>query len=204
MYQLKVEALSKRFGSRKVLSSLNFSLTTGQSLAIVGHNGSGKSTLLKVILSLFRPSKGTVKFMQGETLLNDEQIRSKTSFVAPYLNLYDHLTAEENLKFFATVAGGNVTGKEIDSLLALVGLDGRGMDYVSEYSSGMQQRLKYAVALLKKPDFLFIDEPSSNLDDDGKKIVTGIIEQYRSNSIIVIATNDKEEYALAEELCRLD
>jgi heme exporter protein A len=120
------------------------------------------------------------------------------------LSLYDHLTAEENLKFFASVAGDRVTGKEINNLLKGVGLEGRGLDDVAGYSSGMKQRLKYAVALLNKPAFLFLDEPTSNLDEAGKKIVTEIIERYRTESIIVIATNEKQEYGLAGEICRLD
>lgn len=203
MYSLIVENLGKRFGHRKVFSKINFELHSGDSIAIVGSNGSGKSTLLKVILSLLVPSKGTVEYKNEHTVLTDDNFRSYVSFVSPYLNLYDHLTAEENLVFFSTVAGFNVTGKEINFLLAKVGLEGRGMDYVMEYSSGMKQRLKYAVALLKKPEFLFLDEPTSNLDDDGKKIVFDIIEEYRKDSIILIATNEKEEYDLAKNIVRL-
>ena len=203
MYSLTVENLGKRFGARKVFSKINFDLHTGDSIAIVGSNGSGKSTLLKVILSLLVPSKGKVEYKNEHTVLDDDNFRSYISFVSPYLNLYDHLTAEENLVFFSTVAGFHVTGKEINALLAKVGLEGRGMDYVMEYSSGMQQRLKYAVALLKKPDFLFLDEPTSNLDDDGKKIVCDIIEEYRKDTIILIATNEKEEYDLAKNIVRL-
>ena len=113
--------------------------------------------------------------------------------ISPYLNLYDQLTAEENLKFFSTVSGLNITGKEIEALLVRVGLGGRGMDYVGGYSSGMKQRLKYATALLKNPGFLFLDEPTSNLDDDGKQIVFDIIKEYKPQSIVIIATNDKED-----------
>ncbi len=204
MNKLKVTEISKRFEARKVFSKISFELETGQSLAVVGPNGSGKSTMLKVLLSLLRPSRGTVEFIQDSTPMSDGQIRSAVSFVAPYLNLYDHLTAEENLKFFSTVAGSNVTGKEINSLLAKVGLEGRGQDFVLGYSSGMKQRLKYAVALLNNPKYLFLDEPSSNLDEAGKKVVNDIVEEYRNESIIVIATNEKEEYSLAEQLCRVN
>ena len=203
MFTLRTQNLSKRFGPRKVFSGINFELTTGQSLAVVGHNGSGKSTLLKVILSQLRPSKGKVEFLCDNGPMDDAGIRDNVSFVAPYLNLYDHLTAEENLKFFATVAGDSISGKQIDSLLARVGLEGRGLDYIEGYSSGMKQRLKYAAALLKNPSFLFLDEPTSNLDQDGKDIVFKVIEEFRRDSIIIIATNETEEYQLAEQLCRL-
>lgn len=204
MYRLSAQNISKRFGERKVFSKINFDLSTGQSLAIVGANGSGKSTLLKVILSIFRPTKGTIQFCENDKPIDEDSLRNKISFVAPYLNLYDQLTGEENLRFFSTVAGGSITGKRINELLDKVGLEGRGVDYVDGYSSGMKQRLKYAVAILKKPEFLFIDEPTSNLDDAGKRIVFDIVEEYRRNTIILIATNEREEYGLAEQLCRLN
>ena len=201
MYNLNVSGLSKRFGARKVFSDIDFALQTGQSLAVVGPNGSGKSTLLKVLLTLLRATRGKVSYLNDDKPMDEAAIRGGTSFVAPYLNLYDHLTAEENLVFFSSVAGDHVTGKDVNRLLAMVGLEGRGADFVAGYSSGMKQRLKYAVALLNKPQFLFLDEPTSNLDDAGKAIVTDIIEQHRRDSIIIIATNEQQEYGLAESVC---
>lgn len=203
MYTLSVTGLAKRFGPRKVFSDISFELTTGQSMAIVGPNGSGKSTLMMVLLAGLTPSRGTVTYYHDDRVLDDAAVRSATSLVSPYLNLYDSLTAEENLTFFSTVSGGNVTGKEINALLARVGLEGRGADLVGAYSSGMKQRLKYAVALLNQPAFLFLDEPTSNLDEAGKKIVFDLVEACRATSIVIIATNEKEEQALAGQLCRV-
>ncbi|MEW6051427.1 MAG: ABC transporter ATP-binding protein [Candidatus Zixiibacteriota bacterium] len=203
MYKLTVEGLAKRFGPRKVFSDISFQLTTGQSLAVVGPNGSGKSTLLMVLLAGLRATRGRIEYTDGDRALDDAEIRARTSLVSPYLNLYDSLTAEENLTFFAAVSGGNITGKEINALLGRVGLEGRGDDLVGAYSSGMKQRLKYAVALLNKPAFLFIDEPTANLDDAGKRIVFDLVEEQRSKAIIIIATNETEEQGLAGQLCRV-
>ncbi len=203
VFKLTVTDLAKRFGPRRVFSRLAFELATGDSLAVVGPNGSGKSTLLMTLLMLYRPTKGRIEYTDSDQRLEESRLRSLTSFVSPYLNLYDQLTAEENLKFFATVTGGSVTGKQIDRLLAKVSLQGRGCDLVAEYSSGMKQRLKYAVALLKSPAFLFLDEPGANLDEEGKRLVAGIIDEYRSHCIIIIATNDREESSLAEKQLRL-
>ncbi len=204
MLAIKVESLKKNFGERKVISSLNLEIRQGESVAITGPNGSGKTTLLKLLLALLRPSSGKVTYFDNDRVLSREELRHRISFVAPYLSLYDQLSAEENLQFFTAVRGRNITGKEIDSLLLRVGLEGRGMDLVSDYSTGMKQRLKYAVALSNKPDFLLIDEPSSGLDDSGKAMMTALIEEQRSGSIIIIATNEKEEYSLASQQCRLD
>jgi heme exporter protein A len=203
MYRLKADHLFKRFGSRKVLNDLSFELQTGDAMAVVGPNGSGKSTLLMLLLAAGRPTRGAIEYSLDGQTLDDSAVRSVTSLVSPYLNLYDTLTAEENLIFFAAVSGRTIQGKEINCLLARVGLEGRGPDLVGAYSSGMKQRLKYAVALLNKPAYLFLDEPTSNLDEDGKRIVAELIEEYRSQSIIVIATNEPEEQRLARTVCRV-
>jgi len=203
MFTLTADNLGKRFGERKVFSEISFELATGDSLVVTGPNGSGKSTLIMLLLGYLHATRGEVHFREGGETLSESSIRLRTSLVSPYLSLYEHLTGEENLTFFATVAGGRVTGKRIDELLALVGLEGRGMDMVGAYSSGMKQRLKYAVALLNEPAFLFLDEPTSNLDEFGKGIVAEIIEEYRRKAIVVVATNEKEELSFASQLCRL-
>ncbi|MDD3733190.1 MAG: ABC transporter ATP-binding protein [candidate division Zixibacteria bacterium] len=204
MYKLSVINLTKRFGFRKVFTDISFELETGRALAVVGPNGSGKTTLLLTLLGGFRPNKGTVTFQEDERVMPAETIRDHTALVAPYLNFYDNLTAEENLIFFSAVSGGRVTGKELTGLLEQVGLAGRGDDPVGSYSSGMKQRLKFAAAILKQPQFLFLDEPTSNLDNDGKKMVFDLINGFKSRSILVLATNEKEEQQLAEQVCRLD
>ena len=106
MHRLVVSDLSKRFGRRTVFTGISFSLEAGQSVAVVGPNGSGKTTLVMTLLGGYRPSKGTVQYSESGETLSEEQIRAETSLVSPYLNLYDNLTAEENLVFFATVSGG--------------------------------------------------------------------------------------------------
>ena len=203
MYTLTTDNLGKRFGWRRVFSGISFQLSTGESLAIVGENGSGKTTLIMLLLGHHHPTWGHVRFEHDGKELSDSQIRSHASLVSPYLNLYDSLSAEENLAFFSAVTGGHITGKQISALLARVGLEGRGEDMVGSYSSGMKQRLKYAVALLKDPSFLFLDEPTSNLDESGRKIVSEIVEDYRRRAIVVVATNNSEEQGFADRLCRL-
>ncbi len=203
MFRLAVKDLAKRFGHRKLFRDLSFDLSTGDSLAITGSNGSGKSTLVMTLLGLQRPSRGSVTYYHDDVELSESDRRQSVAFVSPYFNLYDHLTAEENLTFFATVSGHTITGKEINRTLEQVGLEGRGADLVGEFSSGMKQRLKYALAVVSNPDFLFLDEPTSNLDNEGKKIVFDLVESVRSDTVIVIATNEEQEYRLAQEQYRL-
>ncbi len=203
MFGLEVKNVSKWFGVRKVFENINLDLKSGQSIAIAGPNGSGKTTLLRIIIGLTVPTRGEVIFSKDRKRLDFNDYRPSLSLVGPYLSLYGSLTARENLKFISKVNGTLSSDMNIDKLLDKVGLDGRGDDYVSEFSSGMQQRLKYAAALIKNPSILMLDEPTSNLDDEGKKGVFDIVNQYRPDSIIIIATNEKEEYSLADSICQL-
>ncbi len=203
MFELELKNVSKYFGARKVFENINLDLKSGQSLAVAGPNGSGKTTLLRIIIGLTIPTGGEVLFSKEKQKLDFDGYRPFLSLVGPYLSLYGSLTARENLKFISKVNGLVPSEEDIEKILAQVGLEGRGNDYFSDFSSGMQQRLKYAAALIKNPSILILDEPTSNLDDEGKKRVFDIINSYRPDSIIIIATNEKEEYSLADSIYKL-
>jgi len=110
------------------------------------------------------------------------------------LNLYDEFTALENLQFLSNIrAADQQNGERIKELLTLVGLWKRRDDIVGTFSSGMKQRLKYAFALIHNPAVLILDEPTSNLDAEGIKVIKKIILEQKKINILIIATNNKEE-----------
>lgn len=203
MFRLQVTELTKRFGARRVFKNIAFEISTGEILALVGPNGSGKTTLLLTLLGEYRPSKGSVLFAGTDGVLGEDDIRTRSALVAPYMNLYDSLTAEENLSFFAGLSGVHRTGKEINSILNRVGLEGRSGDLTGSYSSGMKQRLKFALALAIDPDYLFLDEPTTNLDESGKTIIYDIVADMQSHAVVVMATNEAEDQKFAQQFCRL-
>ncbi|MCP4567389.1 MAG: ABC transporter ATP-binding protein [FCB group bacterium] len=198
MYAVDASKLTKRFGPRLVFKDIAFSLKTGGSLAVIGRNGSGKTTLLRILAGLTAPSRGRLDFSTNGDKLDRTSIRCNLSYIGPEMTLYDALTARENLRFFATMRGISMTDDEIEAILTEFQLAGRGKDFYGAYSSGMKQRLKYAVALLNDPAFLLLDEPSANLDEEGKELVSKIISRQKENGVLIIATNEKEEYDLAE------
>ena len=204
VHKIEVKNLYRNFGSRKVLKDISFFLQTGDSLAIVGKNGSGKTTLLRILAGLSAPTRGEITFSLNEQKISRQEAKRRLSYVGPELALYDSLTAAENLKFFATMRGIAIDDSLVEKILDMVGLEGRGRDFYRAYSSGMKQRLKYAVALLNAPDYLLLDEPTSNLDEEGKKIVSQIIARQKENGILIMATNEKEEYGFAEKQYRLN
>lgn len=193
MFKIKATNLSKKFNERLIFKDIQFDLQSGQSLAITGHNGSGKTTLVRIISGLLSPSDGKIDFFSDTNKVEIEEIYSFIGLVGPYLQLYHNLTAMENLVFFSKIRGVGINKSRILELTKLLGLKGRELDYVKNYSSGMQQRLKYVFALLHSPEILIVDEPTSNLDEKGMEIVYNILKNQMKDRILIIATNNPEE-----------
>jgi len=199
--KLILDGLAKSYPGRPVFKDIGAVVEYGRSLMITGPNGSGKSTLLRIICGFIPPSKGKVTLAIDGQNLQRLKIRPYIGLVSADLVLYDELTAYENLSFFARVSGFKILGAELEKRLEKVGLAKRGNDKVGSYSSGMKQRLKYCLALLRNPLLLLLDEPMSNLDDAGKALVDEIINSHRG--ILVMATNEKSEMRHGEQIIRL-
>jgi heme exporter protein A len=188
---LAVSGLYKRFAGRRVLNDLCLEVRAGEVVGICGPNGSGKSTLLQIICGLQRPSKGTVLY-RCERDLKPAEARSYIGFVSPALSLYDDLSAAENLSFFAAWRG---VPCDAASLLVRVGLDPGRRDPLRSYSSGMRQRVKLAWAIMHQPSILILDEPGSNLDDEGRAVVSSLISEWRERGWVAVAGNDEDDLA---------
>lgn len=196
--KLIAENLSKNFAEKAIFKNINFEVDTASCLAILGPNGSGKTTLMRTLSNLLRPSAGRVRYLDGEKELKAEEIYRKIGFLGPYLELYQDLTAEENLSFFSRIRGLHNHEQRVADLMQQFGLKGREQDTLKTYSSGMQQRLKYVFALLHEPQVLFVDEPRSNLDEKGIATVYEVLETYKKSHLLIMATNDSEDLKLAD------
>jgi heme exporter protein A len=193
--KLILDKVSQSFPGRKVFKDVSAEIEEGKTLVITGPNGSGKTTLLKLISATLTPSSGKVRFDYNGVELSGVDILPHIGMVTPELFLYEELTAIENLEFFASVSGAAQINILAD--MARFGLEGRGNDLVKSYSSGMKQRLKYMLALLRKPPLLLLDEPTANLDDKGKALVQQIIAKH--SGITVIATNEEADLKYADK-----
>ena len=191
--------LSKNYNGKVIFKNVNINLTEKSSLVINGRNGSGKSTLLKVISHLIRFDKGNIELNVNGQIIGKEKIYTKIGFLAPYISLYDELTGWENLAFFydLKVEQKDKKEEELKYLLEKVGLYKRKNDLIRNYSSGMKQRLKLAFAIINNPQLLLMDEPRTNLDEEGISVVYNIAEEQKKRGILILATNEKED----NELC---
>lgn len=204
--ELTLSGIEKKFVNKLIFRDINFSLKNGDSLALTGRNGSGKSTLIKIIAGLLAPTKGFCMLSVNDKKTEKEHLYKYIGFIAPYVNLYDELTAYENLEFFATMkSNGKKADKEyLSSLLERVNLYKRRYDFVKDFSSGMKQRLKLAFSIINSPLLLLMDEPRTNLDTYGIDIAYGIIEEHKKNGILILATNEKEDTAMCSSSLNIE
>jgi len=158
---LRFEKVDKRYGTVYALRNLTLTIAPGECVALAGRNGSGKTTLLRIAANLTRPTRGSLSFSEST-----ENQNPHTGFVAHATMVYDELTAEENLLFFAKLLGVTKRKERVAELLFEVGLGERKDSLVRTFSRGMRQRVAIARALLANPSLLLFDEPATGLDPE--------------------------------------
>ncbi len=203
MISLTVKGLSKFYNSIPIITDLNFRHSNGI-LGITGANGSGKSTLLKCIANLTSIQKGTIEWHKFSNKLDNNFIIENIGFVAPYINLYDELTVSENLEFLLNLTHKPVQITYLNSIIDQVQMKPYRHKLFSSLSTGQQQRIKIASALIKKPDIIFFDEPGSNLDKEGHEMIAKIVNMQKAkNKLVIIASNDPNEIELCDQVITL-
>ena len=203
-YSIQSQNLSKSFGRRLIFKGIDFSWIDKGMFGISGPNGSGKSTLVKIIAGLIAPSSGKLIHKNSGEEIISEKLHNHIGFVSPYLILYEEFSAWENLKIFSSIRGVTLNEERVQFYLNQFLLDNRKDDLVKTYSSGMKQRLKFIFALMHSPDVLIFDEPTSNLDEEGKKVVYDIVVEEGKNRIVVIASNEMKDLEICNEILLLE
>ena len=176
---------------------LSFRVETGEAVAVTGVNGSGKSTLLRLVAGVETPARGTVALEVGGREVPAAERPAAVGLAGPALGLYAALSARETLRFIVRARGLEGGDERVEAALEQVGLASRAGDLVGTYSSGMQQRVRLATALLHEPVLLLLDEPTATLDAAGRALVAEIVgQQQASGGLVLLATNDPAEVAL--------
>lgn len=199
---LKCNNLRHSFSGKTLFNDLSFTLSSGSSLAVRGRNGSGKSTLLKIVSNLLQPVSGIILLEVDDKSVPRNDFHRYAGMSAPYISLYDELTGQENLEFFAGLK--NVSRANIEPLLKRAGIFDSRNKSLKNYSSGMKQRLKLCFALLNEPQVLILDEPMTNLDSEGNEFVRSIAEEQKQKGILIIATNNPDETELCSETLNVE
>lgn len=204
MIDLEVTSLYKHFGKEYVISDLNFS-SKSSIIGIAGVNGSGKSTLLRCLSGLLKANRGDIVWRLGNKTLRKSELRNHSGYAAPYVELYEELTVIENLNFILKLRSlENRDGSFTEGTLKEANAFELSDQFYGDLSTGQRQRIKLVSALLHKPNLLFLDEPGSNLDADGRELIEKIVNTYRvPNHMVVLASNLEQELQLCDQIIEL-
>lgn len=195
---IDVQHLSRFYGSVKAVDDISFSAQRGEIFGLLGHNGAGKTTTIRMLTGRTKPTSGSAHIAGYDVVTQLDHIKPLVNLVFEDQNLYERMTGQDNLKFFADLYG--MPGARVGELLDRVGLDAEARKRkVKTYSSGMKQRLLIARALINNPQILFLDEPTRGLDPSSARELRQIVrEMSQQGTTVVLTTHYMEE---ADELC---
>ncbi len=190
-FSARVLEVSKLFGSFAALRQVSVDLEPGRCYVLLGENGAGKSTLLRILAGLLRPSFGKVLAFDG---LDPQQARARIGYMSHAPMLYDELTAQENLRYFASLYPGRACLSPAEALRQ-VGLDPDLDRTLGQYSQGMRQRTSLARVLLPVPELLLLDEPFSNMDIESARQMVELLAKFRHGSRTIVITTHQRDLA---------
>ena len=196
--EIILEQAGKRYNREWIFRNFNYHFFSGTSYAVTGPNGSGKSTLLQTLSGALDINEGSCTWKKGN-ILPVEIVYEHTSFVAPYLELVEEMTALEFLGFHFQFkdAYKNFKPEFIIEETQLTAAKNRQIRY---FSSGMKQRLKLAQAIFSATEIILLDEPCTNLDNQGFQLYNHLINTYCKEKLVVVSSNDVNEYQFCEQI----
>lgn len=187
------EGLEKSYREWPVLWDLDLSVGWGESLSLFGANGAGKTTLLRILATITRADAGSVRIAGRDLRRQTSEVRRRVGVVAHRSFLYDDLTPQENLTYYARLYGIKERGSRISAVLDRVGLSARADHRLRTLSNGMQRRAAIARAILHEPDVLLLDEPETGLDQDSRQMVGDLLNEWTAGGrSVVLTTHDIE------------
>ncbi len=193
MKAIQVNDLHRYYNGVKAVQGIRFDVEYGEIFGFLGPNGAGKSTTIKVLTGQLRPTSGSAQVVGCDVVEQRQQLKPQIGVVFEYQNLYERLSAKDNLQFSARLYG--VSKSRVNETLEQVGLLDRAKDKIKTYSNGMKQRLLIARALLHQPKVLFLDEPTRGLDPGVARGIRKIVEQLSNQGVTVFLTTHYMEEA---------
>lgn len=197
-----LENISRRFNQDWIFESINYTFETGKSYAILGPNGSGKSTLLQIIAGNLSASVGSIQYQQEDRILEIDSIYQQLSLSAPYLELIEEFTLRETIAFHFKFKN-MLPGINPNKLIEILGLNSNENKLIRNFSSGMKQRTKLALAVLSDTPILLLDEPTANLDQQGQNWYQELVSRYTTNRLLIIGSNQESEYQFCDHRLQL-
>jgi len=193
---IRSNELTRMFGEFTAVDHVSFSIETSEVVGYLGPNGSGKTTTIRMLLGLLLPTEGSASVLGYDIVRQPEQIRSRVGYMSQKFALYDELTVEENLSFYAGVYGIQDRSR-VESVIEMLGLKGLEKERGSNLSTGWRQRLALGTAIVHNPKLLFLDEPTSGVDPTSRRAFWDLIYDLVGEGITAFVTThymDEAEY----------
>ncbi len=200
---ISVFNMGKRYLNEWIFKQVNYTFEQGKSYALIGANGSGKSTLLQCIAGAIHPTKGSITYTTNYNTIPTDAAYNYISMAAPYLELVEELTLWEmfqfHLKFKPLYSSLTIT-----QIIELVQLTNSTHKQIGNFSSGMKQRAKLALAFFSNTTTLLLDEPTANLDEQGITLYHTLLQHYHYNRTIIISSNTLQEYRSCQHILNVN
>jgi len=196
--KITLNKVSKRYNYEWIFRELDYTFQSGKSYALLGPNGSGKSTLLQIIAGNIVPSEGEVIYEKKGIKTESENFFRQISFVSPYMELPEEMTFEEVINFHSGFKKFK-QNLSTEKIIEHSGLKKSVARQIRFYSSGMKQRAKLTLAILTDTPVLFLDEPTTNLDETSVGWWKKLLQENSENRIVITASNIAREYELCDE-----
>ncbi|HEY5984104.1 MAG TPA: ABC transporter ATP-binding protein [Anaerolineales bacterium] len=193
---IQVQDLTRRFGDFVAVDHVSFQVSKGEIVGYLGPNGSGKTTTIRMLLGLLQPTEGRATVFGFDAFKESEAVRSRAGYMSQKFALYDDLTVDENLTFYGGVYGIR-DRLRIRETIAQVGLAGHEGALTRSLSAGWRQRLALGIALVHRPELLFLDEPTSGVDPTARRAFWDMIYALAGRGVTVLVTThymDEAEY----------
>ncbi|MCB9134871.1 MAG: ABC transporter ATP-binding protein [Anaerolineales bacterium] len=193
MDAIKVQNLTHDFKDLRALNDVSFSVQQGEVFSFLGPNGAGKTTTIRILTGQLRPTSGRAWVMGYDVVEQRDLVKSSFGVVFEYPNLYERMSARDNLSFYAQLYG--VKKERMDDILEMIGLVDRAKESVKKFSNGMKQRLLIGRALLHSPRVLFLDEPTRGLDPHVARDIRAMIANLAKEGVTIFLTTHYMEEA---------
>ncbi|MEV5475995.1 ATP-binding cassette domain-containing protein [Streptomyces sp. NPDC003631] len=205
-YAVLSEGLERRFGDVHAVRGLDLAVAEGTVCGLLGPNGAGKTTALRLLTTLLRPDAGSARIAGHDLVREAAAVRRRIAVTGQYASVDGDLTGRQNLRLFARLYRIKSAAARVDDLLDRFGLAEAADRTASTYSGGMRRRLDLAAGLIRRPDVLFLDEPTTGLDPAGRSLVRDAVHDLRQQGTTVLLTTQYLEEAdqLADEIALVD
>lgn len=199
---VKAENLGKKYGREWIFRDFNYEFVSGKRYAITGKNGSGKSTLLKILSAAIPASAGEILYSSNDgNKVPIEQVFNHLTFMAPYMELIEEFSLNEFLKFYTNFKPLAIS---LDAFVEQTNFKTALHKQIKNFSSGMKQRLQLGLALFTQSEVVFLDEPTSNLDDATSKWYRETVLNTTKERLVIISSNQESEYSFCDDVIAID